>query len=133
MEDGNSRNSTSEDSTEALGAEPSRGRSSSLSASPSIAFDVADFLHFLSETDWSEAEKIEYASLVWDIVCEFVAMGFALHPLQLAQECSGKLESLTTLPGKHSADMVESTHQSLIREFVSVGDAVGSPAQKESR
>ncbi len=133
MEDGKNRYSTSDTSTEALGAEPSHGRTSSLSASPGIAFDVADFLHFLSETDWSEAEKVEYASLVWDIVCEFVAMGFDLHPLQLAQESSGKLGAIATSAHRSCEDVLKSSHQSLIREFVSAGDVGCASAQEVSR
>lgn len=129
MKDGITCTSNLNNSNEALGAEPSQVKTSA----PGVAFDVNEFTHFLSETDWSEAEKIEYATLVWEIVCEFVAMGFALHPLQLAQESSGKLESINALPPKPCGDVVNSAHQSLIREFVSAGDASGSPAQKESR
>ncbi len=135
MKDGNDRNSTSDTSSETLVAERSSHVpvGSTCRGSATIKFDAREFFHFLEDTNWSEAQKTEYATLVWEIVCEFVAMGYALHPLQLAQESSGKLGPAGFLPSKSGAGVLDSKHQSLIREFISAGDASGSLAQKESR
>lgn len=57
----------------------------------SLEFDPSTFMHFLDGADWSEEEKAEYLAIVWEIVCEFVALGFNVHPLQQAQKACGKL------------------------------------------
>ncbi len=83
-----------------------------------VAFDAGEFAHFLSGTDWSDEQKAEYISLVWNIVCEFVALGFEVHPVNHAQDTCGKLPQAHGDPASAEADMVECSHGHLIEEFM---------------
>lgn len=83
-----------------------------------VEFDPVEFLHFLDGTDWTDEQKVEYATLVWNIVCEFVSMGFGVHPIQQAQDACGKPETSGTLPPSAEADVVNSPHSEIIEKFV---------------
>ena len=85
---------------------------------PALGFDAREFFEFVDETDWSDEEKTEYITLIWNIVCEFVAMGWGVHPIQQAKEDCGKPPENGS-PGPLSApDVVDSSHGELIKEFV---------------
>lgn len=107
------------------GAEPPNRRNS-------VEFDPAEFLHFLEGTDWSDAEKAEYATLVWNIVYEFVSMGLGAHPIQQAQEACGQPVSSGTQPTLEGVPVVSSSHSNLIEKYVrlngveSVSDGEGA-------
>ncbi len=47
-------------------------------------FDPSEFMHFLDGTDMTEEAKREYLEFVWQIVSEFAAIGFGVHPVQQA-------------------------------------------------
>lgn len=49
---------------------------------PAIGVDYEAYAHFLEGTDLSEAEKQELLQSLWNVVVEFVALGFGVHPLQ---------------------------------------------------
>lgn len=74
-----------------------------------VEFDPVEFMHFLEETDWSDDQKAEYVTLVWNIVCEFVALGFGVHPIQQAQDACGKFDQ----PGLNSPTDPENAIESL--------------------
>ncbi|MBP5857410.1 hypothetical protein KAJ83_10360 [Marivibrio halodurans] len=78
------------------------------SAYPALEFDASEFMHFLDDADWSEEEKAEYITLVWNIVCEFVALGFNMHPLQQTQNSCGKPGDQGLRPPPDSESGVES-------------------------
>jgi len=84
----------------------------------SVEFDPVEFLHFLEGTDWTDEQKIEYTALIWNIVCEFVAMGFGIHPVQQAQEPCGKTKASGVLTPIDELDMVKSPHSEIIKKFV---------------
>ncbi len=134
MEDGNSRNSISEDSGETLETNlPSPGVDSSNEMNRcSIDFDPAEFLHFLAHTDWPDEQKLEYATLVWGIVCQFVAMGHNVHPLQLAQKSSGQASGKDVAQSNKPSKMLGSSHGKLIEEFMRLGAADQHEGKKES-
>lgn len=130
MKDGDTRTGNFENLNETPVAEPSF---CALEPSwPSIEFDAGEFVHFLAETDWTDEQKVEYATLVWDIICEFVTMGFGVHPLQLAQSSCGKLpENPAGSPGGQ-AGMVHSSHGQLIKQFMRSEAAAPRQDEKES-
>lgn len=134
MKDGDNRTSTTNDLTDARGAMPPLPSldDSSRSEGLAIQFDPLEFVHYLADTGWTDEQKVEYATLVWEIVCEFVAMGFGVHPIQLAQNSSGKpTESDPEAPGK-PRKMVDSSHSRLIEAFMH-SDAPGTRSdEKES-
>lgn len=85
----------------------------------SLEFDPTEFMHFLADTDWTDEQKAEYISLIWQIVREFVAIGFDVHPLQQAQKACGQPSVIPAQPALSGSDMVNSPHSQLIEEFVS--------------
>jgi len=62
----------------------------SVSASPALTIDLAEFEAFLEDTGWSDQEKQEYLEMLWSIITEFVALGFGIHPVQRAKEICGQ-------------------------------------------
>lgn len=52
----------------------------------SMSFDSTEFIDFLENTGWPDEQKSEYIALLWNLVCDFVSLGFGIHPLQAASE-----------------------------------------------
>lgn len=96
-----------------------------------INFDAAEFVHFLEDTGWTETEKAEYASLVWNIICEFVAHGWGVHPMQQAQGFCGKGQETEAIPALQSTDVIKSSHGNLIDEFVRRNGESADSGRKE--
>tara|TARA_R100000789_G_scaffold17692_1_gene20711 strand:- start:100 stop:465 length:366 start_codon:yes stop_codon:yes gene_type:complete len=97
---------------------------------PAIGFDAAEFFHFVEETGWSDEQKAEYITLVWNIVCEFVAMGWGVHPIQQAQETCGQSDKNCDLGPNGESDVIDSSHGELIEEFVRrTGDSARSDGE----
>lgn len=48
---------------------------------PVITVDYERYQHILDDEDVSTEQKQEVLQIVWDLVCEFVALGFNVHPL----------------------------------------------------
>ncbi len=91
--------------------------------SSSITFDAETFMHFLDQTDWSDGEKAEYLALIWEIVCEFVALGFNVHPIQQAQKACGKSGDLFSPPASGSLAVIDLSHGELMKEFLNLSGA----------
>lgn len=85
--------------------------SAPISQKLAIQFDAQDFVHFLAESDLTEAEKLEYVQTIWAIVLQFVDMGFGLHPIQQA---SGQLSENRALRG--DADVLGSSHSDVCKD-----------------
>jgi len=95
----------------------------------SLEFDAAEFAHFLHQTDWSDEQKAEYIALVWNIVCEFVALGWGVHPVQQARDTCGKLPVSGAESASSEAVMVDSSYGELVGEFMRLnGSEPGSVA-----
>jgi hypothetical protein len=84
----------------------------------SIEFDPAEFMHFLADTDWDEERKAEYITLVWNIVCEFVVLGFDVQILQQTRKGFGKQKETGVFTPSESDDMVDLSHQYLSEDFL---------------
>lgn len=87
-----------------------------------VEFDAAAFTHFLDDTDWSDEEKTQYIALVWQIIGEFVALGWGVHPVQQAQEACGKLPKTGTETPILRADVVEWRDQDQANTFNAAAD-----------
>ncbi|MGB0696280.1 MAG: hypothetical protein ACPGOY_11565 [Rhodospirillaceae bacterium] len=83
-----------------------------------LNFDPREFFEFLDGTNWSDEQKAEYVTLVWNIVREFIAMGWGVHPLQQAAESCGKTSDNPALAPHGTAEVLDSSHGHLIEEFV---------------
>lgn len=90
----------------------------SASGPPVLDFDASEFAHFLDDTGWSDEQKAEYITLVWNIVCEFVALGFNVHPVQQAKEPCGKLPETLAESALSEASMIDFSHSDLIEKFM---------------
>ena len=94
---------------------------------PTITFDYDLYARYLEDADLTENQKREFLEALWSIICEFVALGFNVHPLQQAQEPCGKLTKTTgflTASGEH---LLDSNHPDLTNLF-NVADA-GKPEE----
>ena len=58
---------------------------------PVITVDYERYAHFLDEADLSEEQKREFLQTLWNIIVEFVSLGWGVHPLQQAQNPCGQL------------------------------------------
>lgn len=47
-----------------------------------LALDVEKYQHMLDNEDLTETEKQALLGMLWNVVCEFVMLGFHVHPLQ---------------------------------------------------
>lgn len=59
---------------------------------PVITVDYEKYAHFLDNPDLTEDQKREFIQALWNIMCEFVSLGFGVHPLQQAQNACGQIE-----------------------------------------
>ena len=66
-----------------------------------LTIDVSLYEHYLDDSDMSDAEKNEFIQTMWNLVCEFVKVGYAVHPLHLEHETCGK-EDYKSLPKRNS-------------------------------
>tara|TARA_E500000318_G_scaffold107170_1_gene116111 strand:- start:1581 stop:1883 length:303 start_codon:yes stop_codon:yes gene_type:complete len=60
------------------------------SGAPVITVDYEAYAHFLDDTSLSEEDKRILIQSLWNVVVEFVSMGFGVHPLQQAGACEAK-------------------------------------------
>ena len=88
------------------------------SSSSALSFDAAEFAQYLNDTGWTEDQKAEYLVIIWAIVCEFVALGFNIHPIQQAIESGGKPRDSAVSAQLEPEDMVELSHHVLSEDFI---------------
>ena len=58
---------------------------------PVLTIDYEKYAHFLEDSDLTEEQKQEFLQTLWNIVVEFVSLGWGVHPLQQAQKPCGQL------------------------------------------
>ena len=122
MEDGNSRNSISEDLGETRVAQRSAAfdgaQCDPVKTYLKIEVDFDRYAHFLDDSDLSEDQKRELLQTVWNVVCGFVALGFEVHPFQQAKNSCGEFDSGG--PDREDSDplVIDSSHGQLIEEFM---------------
>ena len=49
-----------------------------------VFVDYELYARYLEDTDLTEEQKREFLQLLWNIICEFVSLGWGVHPLQQA-------------------------------------------------
>jgi len=78
---------------------------------PTLTLDIEKYQHYLDDYDLSEEEKREFLQTIWNMVCEFVMLGFEVHPLQDVQNKPGdKTAKNSAFSGILSQDMLSSLH-----------------------
>ncbi|WP_156907170.1 hypothetical protein [Thalassobaculum salexigens] len=94
----------------------------------SLTLDVEAYEHLLADTEWSDAEKIEYLAALWSIITQFVALGYAVRPLQPGERACGKLSNSFADPARAGGDVVELGHPNF--DIIRCNDA--GDTQKEA-
>jgi hypothetical protein len=90
---------------------------------PTLSIDVELYQSYLDDSGLSEAQKKELLEMLWGIVCEFVMMGFNVHPVQQAKKSCAK-NGLLSLPFTQAASpTLESQEKSLSQVFAAACDA----------
>lgn len=72
-----------------------------------LEFDPVRFVHHLESWDASFEEKAAYLEVVWQIVVQFVDLGYGIHPLSTAQQSCGQVSETPSGHDSHVSDMVE--------------------------
>jgi hypothetical protein len=75
---------------------------------PTLTLDVDLYQHYLDNSDLTEEQKQELLETLWNIICEFVRLGYGVHPLQkmLPENC-GKTSENSKNDTISLPDMVE--------------------------
>ena len=55
-----------------------------------VTFDYELYAHYLDDDDLTESQKLEFLETLWNILNQFVALGFNVHPLQQAKIACGE-------------------------------------------
>lgn len=92
-----------------------------------VEFDYDKYAEFLKDTDLSDAEKLELCKAVWNIMSEFVMLGFGVHPIQ--QAC-GQPELSAPKPDLESSYLIQSDLKHLIEEFDDVAECRAPDARE---
>lgn len=53
---------------------------------PPLIFDANEYLKYIEDYDLSKAEQQELLETLWNIIIQFVDLGFGIHPIQQACE-----------------------------------------------
>tara|TARA_R110000868_G_scaffold64234_3_gene193130 strand:+ start:23216 stop:23557 length:342 start_codon:yes stop_codon:yes gene_type:complete len=72
---------------------------------PAITVDYDLYAHFLDDADLTEDQKREFLQAIWNIIVEFVSLGFDVHPAQQMQNDCGQLPKASlkaTLTNSHA-------------------------------
>lgn len=79
-------------------------------------FDYETYAHFLEDTDLSESQKHEALETLWNIIVQFVELGFGVHPVQQAQNACGKLSDNSPNPALAAPSVVNCKNSQSICE-----------------
>lgn len=73
-----------------------------------LEFDPTLFVHHFERWNASDDEKAEYLELIWQIVVQFVDLGFGIHPLSAAaQQSCGQIPLDASSHERQAADVVD--------------------------
>jgi hypothetical protein len=95
---------------------------------PVITFDYELYAHYMDDEDLTEGEKQEFMRSLWNLVVEFMALGFEIHPVQQAQEACGKLIKSRTNPPISGPDAVDCKGSILATEFNDAASGIAPEA-----
>lgn len=85
-----------------------------------VFVDYDLYAHFLDDSDLTEEQKREVLQLLWNIVCEFVSLGWGVHPLQQAlddKEACGKPSENAQEIAVSGSDAVQWLNMEYIEQF----------------
>lgn len=53
-----------------------------MTTNPTLTVDVAYYQRFLDDPDITDEQRREFIEAVWNMIWEFVRLGYGVHPLQ---------------------------------------------------
>ena len=89
-----------------------------MSHKPTLTIDVAYYQNLLDDTDLTDEQKKEVIETLWSIVCEFVMIGFNVHPVQQAQQSCAKDAHLESPDTQAESSTLDSGLGSMVQAFV---------------
>lgn len=95
---------------------------------PVITFDYELYAHYLDDEDLTEEEKEEFLRSLWNLIVEFMSLGYEIHPVQHAQEACGKLSKSRRNPPNSGAAAVELEGSNLTTKFEEAAEGVSPKA-----
>lgn len=101
--------------TTATPGKPPPSKTTTSSNPLTLTVDTAEFIHYLNGSDWSYETKCAFLQTCWDIICDFVRIGFHVHPVQIA---CGQVSQTDDESAVRPATMVKSDHTQLIADFI---------------
>ena len=100
---------------------------------PVVFVDYERYAHLLDHSDASDEEKRAFLQALWEIVCQFVALGYGVHPVQQGQETCGKPPENRTNQPLSRADAVKCKGQTQRNHFNDAADAPDASAERAIR
>jgi len=96
-----------------------------------LSIDYEKYEHYLEDSNLTEAQKQEFLQALWNIIVNFVDLGFGVHPVQqaIAASCGKKQETLAKdrLSAKNEVIL---TDKALYNNFDIAVDPKKAPPQK---
>lgn len=72
---------------------------------PTLTIDTNLYQHYLDNADLTEEQKQELLQTLWSIICEFVMLGFNVHPVQQILQRGSEISSQPD--GHHQTSLIE--------------------------
>lgn len=88
-----------------------------------IEFDVDEFRHHVEELELSEEQERELLTALWNIIVQFVDLGFGVHPVQRARATCGKDQKTRRNATLCSDPAVSFKHSILLEHFDDVASS----------
>lgn len=88
-----------------------------MTTKPTFTIDVDYYQKFLDDPGISDARKQELIETLWGVVCQFVMIGFNVHPVQQAQQSCAKDRAKALPDTQTDAPMPDSGLGSLVQAF----------------
>ena len=100
---------------------------------PALAIDYEKYAKLIDNADLSEKQKQEFIQAIWNVVVEFVSLGFGVHPIQRAKNSCGKSSKKLPQLQRGSSHALDSNSIILNEDLLAAVDPDGhSAAGKEA-
>ncbi len=96
-----------------------------------LSIDYEKYEHYLEDSNLTEAQKQEFLQALWNIIVNFVDLGFGVHPVQQAIAAScGKEQEILAKDRLSAKNKVILTDKALYNNFDIAVDPKKAPPQK---
>jgi hypothetical protein len=97
---------------------------------PILTLDTSLYQHYLEDSNLSDEEKREVLQMLWNLICEFVYLGFGVTSVQQIQDNCGQQLKLFTENEETASDPVESKESSVpSTDFLAVSTSLATSSQ----